>query len=344
MTRCCTATVGVFLCALCSGIGGSSSKLFAHSVRQQVSNYENSEGLSRSRLKLDLNLNFSHSYEKISGTAYSLSGAQERYAKSDISDDEYSKKIYGSRSRVTNSFALSSTQTWQKLTDTRVVVAGSKDLQITSETAGLGVSHWFWKETLQLAVDVSRTLVKRPVFEVLGEDSDIVSPPPTLSSTGTTLGFKHLTTPTTIVSGGVAHVETNERPPENSYNGGVKQFIPRTKSAVHGDVSRIVNRGRVTSKSSYGEVDAWTADLAFLQTLWKGGLSRLSYRYYQEDETTRVRKDELRRGSDTFGVNVAQDLDDKTLELAAYRYFTNEIREGERVAANVYELGFLARF
>ena len=165
-----------------------------------------------------------------------------------------------------------------------------------ARTGGVGLSRWVFKENLQLSADVSRTLVESPVFETLGADSDVVAAPPVVTSTGTALGAKVLATPTTVTNVSWTHTEANNRPPANIYGIGVKQFITVTDSAVHFDAFRAVNRGRVTTATTYGEVDAWIGEAAFLQTLWRNASGRIGYRYYREDETTRVDQNEFVRG------------------------------------------------
>jgi len=312
--------------------------LGASTLSQEVGAYRDNQGTSRDRAKFDLNYQLVHSRAGLTASSYNFVASRDIYEKSGT-DDEYMQDVYGSNQRINDAVSLAAAQTWQKLTETRVMAAETNDQVVKSRTVGLGASHWFWNETLQTSLDISRTQMQRPVFEILDEDSDIISPPPRLQSTGVTVGAKNLATTTTLMSYAVTHVETNDRPPANTYSAGVRQFIVPTRSAVHGSLARAVNRGRITTKTAYGEVDAWLAEVAYLQTLWRGARSRLGYRYYREDETSRASKNEYVRGSDTYSLSLAQELGDKVIEVAASRYFTNELEDGTRIAAGIVEAG-----
>jgi hypothetical protein len=326
----------------------------AHSLRSRIASANASDGTSRQRLKSDLNISLSHQSSVLSQSSYVVSASRERYVKDDISEDEYLQDNYGSGERQTDAVSVAANQTWSKLTDTRAMAGFSSDTVTKSRTAGLGLSRWAMRENLQLSLDVSRTVVEQPVFEVLGADSDVVSPPGLINSTGVSVAAKILASPTTVTSLSYTHIEKNDRPPTHVYAGGVKRYVPFTKSAVHFDLARIFNQGRVTTKSTYGEVDAWIAELAYLQTLWwRGAQAKASYRYYREDEVSRVEGDEYTRGSDLVGMNLSQELTKKmldslsaplTVEASAARYRTNELDDGKAIVANIYELGLLAKF
>lgn len=331
-------------------LAGGSVDAFAHAVRNRRSAYSDNDGVKRDRYKMDVTVDLDHEGAILTKTVYGLSASQEQYQKDDITGDEYSKQIYGSRRRKTDALALSTTQTWSKVTDSRVFASYTTDGVMHARTGGFGISQWFWRENLQLSLDVSRTLVEQPVFETLGADSDVVSPPSLITSTGTTVSSKYLATPTTISTLSFTHVEKNDRPPANIYGFGIKQFVPKTQSAVHLDIARGFNQGRVTNRSDYGEVNAWIAELAFLQNLWRGSSAKAAYRYYKEDETTRVENDEYVRGSDMVSLALAQELTKTPIslplvvEISGARYKTNDLGEGEKLSANIFELGLLAKF
>lgn len=331
----------------------TSHQSLANSWRQRASSYSDDVGVIRQRYKVDMNIEQAHTGGSLTAINYAASASMEQFTKDSIKDDEYMQEVYGSNRRNTGAGSIGISQTWNKLTDTRVMGAYSSDKVMRARTGGLGISRWVWHENLQIGFDVSRTIVEAPVFEVLGADSDVVAAPPLVTSTGTSLSTKMLATPTTVTLLNWSHIEKNDRPPTNIYSGGIKQFIPFTESAVHLDVARAFNRGRVTTESTYGEVDAWISDLAFLQSLWKDASVRLGYRYYKEDETTRVEGNEYVRGSDLISIGFAQRLTKRqietlaapvSLEVSAARYTTNELETGSKIAANIYEVGMSAQF
>jgi len=327
--------------------------ILAHTVEQQLNAYEDSEGLNRQRMNVNLGLLFSHP-GSINETSYNLDVRRDIVRDNNLIGNDYSQDVYEGGDQVQDAVTLSASQTWEKLTSTRILASASMDEQVRSRTYGAGLSRWVAHESLQLSFDLSRTVVDRPKFEVLGVDSDIESPPTIVNAVGTTLGIKHLATTTTVMDYTVMHAETNDRPPANTYGVGVKQFIPITTSAVHANVARAVNRGRVTNESNYGEVSAWLGEVAFLQYFKSKTSAKFSYRYYQEDEVTRIEKDELTRGSDAIALNFAQEIPKGTvdslqvpvvLHIGASRYLTNAIdASGTKVAANTIEAGVQAKF
>jgi hypothetical protein len=162
------------------------------------------------------------------------------------------------------------------------------------------------------------------------------------------IGVRHLATPTTIVDYGLSQVAADNRPHANSGSIGVRQFVPPVEGAVQITGTRSYNRGYVTTDSTYGQVDAWIGEVAWLQTIAPGGKCRVGYRYYREDETTRAFENEQVFGSDTMSVGLSQDVPKEavdslptpvTLELAYARYLTNA-----GISASSYEFGVSARF
>jgi len=326
---------------------------YAHSIRQRASSYEDDHGSLRQRYKFDSNLKFNHTSGSITATSYALSAGLEQQTEKDIESNDYWKEYYEDGERQSQDYNISASQTWSKLTDSRVILGYSTDHVTTSRTGGLGISRWVWSENLQLSVDVSRTVVEQPLFEILDTDSDIIGEPTVVSSTGTSFGVKSLATPTTVTNVSWLHMEKNNRPPTNVYSGGVKQFIPMTKSAVHIDVSRAFNQGRIKTDTTYGEVDAWILQGAFLQSFWTGSNGRLAYRYYRESEVTRVDQEEYVRGTDLISFNISQELTPKDIsnlqfpvvvECSVARYKSNEIDSDRKLAANIFEVGIQTKF
>lgn len=324
----------------------ASAGLEAHTLRSRIASAQASDGSQRQRMRSDLNLNLNHSGFLTSST-FGLSASRERSDKRETSEEEI--EVYGTTRRQTDSLNFNAGQNWSKIWDTRLLSGYSTDGVMKSRTFGAGTSLWTMKENLQLSFDASRTVVDQPVFEILGADSDIISPPELLTSTGLTFASKLLVSPTTVATLSYTNVEKNDRPPTHVYASGVKQYIKPTKSAIHIDGARVFNQGRVTTASTYGEVNAWIAEAAWLQQLWKGAVSKLTYRYYREDEATRVDQDLYTRGSDFVGLGFAQDLQvgdsvPWTVETNASQYKTNALDEDRKVTAKIFEMGLTAKF
>jgi len=154
--------------------------------------------------------------------------------------------------------------------------------------------------------------------------------------------------PTMMALYSVGQIFSSDRPVASTFAVGGRYFFPAAEGALHGSVARSLNRGRITTETTYGQVSAWLAEVAYLQTLWTEARGRVSYRYYREDEITRAFADELVMGSDLVGVNLSQTLPKGvlgegtqrfTVEASAQRYLTNI-----GVAGTIFEVGLLTAF
>jgi hypothetical protein len=322
---------------------------FAHTVRQELGAYQDNQGLSRQRIGYDVTVDGpQRAGAGLTSSTFDLTARRDFYNDTSVVDSDYDREVYGGGRRTGDSAALTATQTWDRLTETRVLGAFSSDLQVESRTWGVGASTWGLHETLRLSVDLSRTVTDQPEFRFLDFDSKQVGNPPLTSSTGVSLGVRHLATPTTIVDYGAGQLVNDTRPPSSTGQVAIRQFVPPVSGALHVAGTRAYNRGYISTDTTYGQVDAWTLETAWLQNLWRGALARLGYRYYKEDETTRAYADEKVFGSDTVSLGMSQELPKGatfgltrplTLEASAARYLTNV-----DIAATSFELGLAARF
>ncbi len=338
---------------LCWSVLLPSALASAHTAKQRLSSYEDQQGLRRQRLSFNLGLQFNHG-STLTSTAYTIDMRRDSIQDDRAAEQEYVLKHYGLDEQLEYGGNIAFSQTWNRLTTTRQMFGGTSDSVVETRNFGVGVSHWLFHETVQLGLDVSRTLLNRPAYEYLGADSDNEIMPALVNSTGVAFSVKHLATPTTVTNYGVTRIDASNRPTAYVYTTGIKQFIPPTSSAVHVDIARALNKGRVTRYSNYGEVSAWSGEAAFLQSLWTHAHGKVFYRYYREDEVTRVDADELTRGSDTGGIHMSQEIPKGTLdairvplvlEAAFSRYFTNELDDkGTKVVATMVEAGVQAKF
>lgn len=323
---------------------------FAHSIKQKAAGYEDNDGHTRQRVAYDMTIDGGGAKSvPLTDSTYTLAVQADQFQNTEVRNDTYDREIYdGSDYRMSRQAQLSATQTWDKLSETRVLAAYATDQKVKSKTWGVGFSQWVWSETIRLAFDLSRTILEQPLYQYLDFDSQEVGNPTIASSTGITLGVRHLAGPTTILDYTVGYTATENRPATKAGTVAVRQFLPSLDGAVHASVTRADNRGYVTVESNYGQVDAWIGELAYLQNLWKGGHLRTGYRYYKEDEITRAYEDQQVFGSDTGSVGLSQDLPKGwaenvqvplTLEMSGARYLTNV-----GIAATSFEAGVTAKF
>lgn len=320
----------------------------AHTIRQKAGVYRDNNGLERSRVGLDGSLDFSLGGEQLTNTSYTLGVSRDTFKYDDLASNKYQSSVYESDTRTQDAASVAATQTWKKITDTRVVGAYTADARSRSRTLGVGASRWIAGETWQLSFDVSRTKSERPEFEIVDYDSEIVAAPTDATSTGTSFGVRNLSTPTTITIANVTEIRSSDRPVTRIGSLGVRQFVIPANGALHLTGTRAYNRGKLTTENTYGEVDAWQADVAWLQTLWRGASGRIAYRWYREDETTRAYADELVFGSDMVHLGLAQELPKVgvgsrevplTVEMSGTRYATNS-----NVNAGSLEFGLSGKF
>ncbi len=319
----------------------ASQAVHADTVRQQYSHYSDNLGQGRDRWQLDLSFDFAHQNSSVEKSSLSMS----------LSRDMFRETAEEAENRSADSGSLNYGLTWGKTTDGRVMAAFTEDPATRSATGGIGVSQWIWRETLQLSLDASRTLVSRPYREVVGYDFDIIAPPALYQSTGVTMSLRHLATPRTIANYSVSQVMSNERPDAESYTADVRQFFPGARGAMRATVGRFVNRGRLTQATIFGQMDAWLAELGWQQEMWAGAAGKIRYRWYREDEDSRKAGEKFVLGTDMVTAQIQQQVSGNrkgqvpvVVEGAVSRYLTNEIdAKGTKVAATTFELGVAAR-
>ena len=337
---------------LLSGMAGGA---FGHSLKQKLGQYQDNQGMNRQRLGMDAALQYQGSGGPMSSHGWNVSLSRDLFTDRNVhqtggeaTEDKYAKEVYGTGQRVSASGTVSATQTWNKITETRALVSMTKDERTDTRTGSLGASQWIFHETVQCSLDVSRTLTERPLFEILDVDFEVISPPVQYTATGITAGLRHLVTPTTLMQYAYTRMDSNDRPPSHTYSYEIRQFIPLVDGAIHGSVARALNRGKMTLTTAYGEVSAWQTEISALKNLWRGARSRMSYRLYKEDETTRAYGDELVFGSDMITLSLAQEIPagaignfslPLSIEGGVSRYVTNTT-----IAANTMEMALAAKF
>jgi hypothetical protein len=320
---------------------------FAHSVKQKAGTYADNQGRERQRMQMDLGFE-TPSSGRMSASSLSLSAGRDLYVFGDGDDSARNRELYGENLREQNIFTIAATQTWERVTDTRISATSQNDDKVHARSFSAGASQWYYGETIRVSYDLSRTVVEQPEFRFLDYDSQEVGNPPIVSSVGSTVGVRHLASTTTIMDYTVSRIENENRPATNAATAGVREFLPSANAAIHVNVNRSYNRGYIGNDTTYGQVDAWSFETAWLQTLWLGASGRMAYRYYKEDETTKAYQDEKVFGSDMYSVSFVQHLGKKAvdnlnvplqLEAGAAKYLTNV-----GVAANSYEMGLTAKF
>jgi hypothetical protein len=328
---------------------------FADGLRQQAGFYRNDEGLERQRLRVESN--FDVSARKISSlTSSNIVVGVERdiYRDLDAHDDKFGKEFFAGGRRIRDGWSLGWNNSFNKLTDTRIFASGQADGITSARNFALGLSRWFWHESMQINLDVSRTLAQRPELMVLDVDSTVINPPGHFSSTGTSIGLRHLATPTTITNYGVSLIASNDRPLRQDYSFGIKQFVRPFNGAVHFDLIRSLNRGKLEETTLDGQLTAWVGEIAYLQNILRGQFLRAAWRQYVEQEVTRAYQDVLVRGTDMWSLGVSNDLKKMnwikapvSVDLVYSRFRTNEMvisAQSKRINAQTFEFGATAKF
>lgn len=300
-----------------SGFAATSSQV---DVKQALGGYADNAGQSRTKAAFD-----------VASGSYAFGISRERVTDTNWRNNKYLQTVYGEGVRLNDSWSLGASRNFDKLTDTRIAVGGSSDGVIKSQNFGAGVSRWMIHETFQAGLDVSRSIVDRPEYEILDFDATVLTAPSMVSSSGATVTARHLSTPTTMTLASAAFNQSSDRPLARFYQAGVRQYVPVAGGAVHGTLYRGLNQGSLSTKTLYGEVNSWATDLAWIQELGRATQVRAGWRVYQERETGRAYQDETQFGSDLFSLGIVHDVkpdlmagNGVTVEAGIARYFSNK--------------------
>lgn len=323
------------------------SLLGAHEINPYFGGYKATNGESRSEGSVAGTLESGpYGSTGISSASYTVSGSKERIVVDEVGQDKYLEEYFPDGVREQNTVGLSTTHTFKKLTDLRLGGLWSSDSETTSKTWSAGLGHWWFHDSIQTNLDVSRTQTNRPSSAILDYDAETVLLAPSVSNGGATLSVKHLATPTTVWSAGYTRVEASDRPRLDAYRVALRQFIPPATASVHTSLTRIINTGPVTTETTSGSLAGLQAEIAFLKSLWQGAAARLGYRYAREDEETRAYGDHLVYGADSYTLGFTQDVKKGvvtdhafTVRATATRYITNR-----GVSASLGEAGMAVRF
>lgn len=310
----------------------SHPSVFASEVMQRVGGYSGDAGNeTRSAAALGGSITQRPLFDgAISSGSYDLQAGVEQIAVKDFAKDKYMSEYFPNGVRENRSASLNTSQTIRKLTDVRLGGNWLSDNVTTTRTASAGVGRWWFHDTIQTNVDVSKTETNGPTISILDLDSETINLGPKVASGGGTFSLKHLATPTTIWGASWTRIDASNRPPLNAYGLNGKQFIPAWSAAIHGSVTRIINTGEVDTTTSSGSLTGIQSEWAFLKTLWDGGASRVAYRFVREDEQTRAYGDHMLYGADSYSMGFTQDIkkgviSDRPLQahVVATRYISN---------------------
>ncbi len=321
----------------------------AHSFDQKINLYRDNHGVERRATQLGLGIDIKHYGNSLTQSNYNLNWSNDWQEDHNYFEerDKGKREFYGTPVNNSQNINAQTSQTFHRITTTRQLVDFSLDEKIKARTGSLGASHWFRHETLELSLDYSRTVLNRPTQDFLDYDFETIILPSHVNSYGWTLGVKNLTTPTTVLSSNYSFIQSSDHPASHYLGGGIKQFIPASQSAIHANVIYARSEGKLPLTTALGNVASWSSEIAWLQTISRTGtLTRLAYRIYREDQTTRAYQDQLVYGSDLVSLGILQNLpkmnetlNDVQVHIKASRYLNNQ-----KLAANVLEGGVVAKF
>jgi hypothetical protein len=93
-------------------------------------------------------------------------------------------------------------------------------------------------------------------------------------------------------------------PPESIPTGGQETSLRTTKTSVDLGMIRAINKGALGTDTTYGEVDSLTMEAGVNIQFDQRVHSRLAYRFYKEQEMTRVLREEKLFGSDLVSLGL----------------------------------------
>ena len=303
--------------------------LMAHEVDQRVGSYSSSDGESRVMARF---LGRADAPVFAGGDGvFSLSvSAQSESVKS---DDSYTTKNFEDGRRVERNFGMDGSLIWAKRTEMTVGGSAAGDSVSKTFSARAGLGQWLLGDQLRIGLNASSSKTMRPADSFLDYDSATVNILPEVSSITGAINIKAILNPKTSVSADYVVANSLERPLLHAWSAGIKQYFDACDCAVHGDMGRVINLGKLNTNMSAGELTGSQVSISYLQTLWSKAHGRLAYRYAREDEFTRAYEDHLVFGADSYVAALSQEVPsdlvgggDRTvlLDLAATRYLHNK--------------------
>jgi hypothetical protein len=320
----------------------------AHEVDQRIGGYSSSDGESRSMAWMNGRADVPAMASGEIVSSLTVNANIERVRVSGEANTEYMKTHFPDGQRLEQTFGMDSDWTYSKTTNFAFggSISGDGVVKTTSKRASIG--QWLLGDQLRIGVSGSTTETKRPEARILDYDSVTILLKPRMVSTSAGLSVKAILNPTTIVNGDYSKVQSTERPALQSWAVGARQYIPSCECSVHGDMARVINLGALNTNMSTGQLMGTQVSVSYLQTLWRDGHARLSYRYAREDEFTRAYNDHLVFGSDSYTAAISHEFQktriqgrDRPLlvDLAATRYIDNK-----RAAGTTMEMGGSVKF
>jgi hypothetical protein len=327
-----------------SGLILASTNIMAHEVDQRVGSYSSSDGESRTMVRF-LGRADVPSFAGGDGVfALSLSAQSENVK----SDDSYTTKNFDNGRRVDRNLGIDGSLTWAKRTELTLGGAAAGDSVSKTWSARAGLGQWLLGDQLRIGLNAASSKTSRPADSFLDYDSSTVNILPEASSVTGAINIKAILNPKTTVSADYVVANSSERPLLHAWSAGIKQYFDACDCAVHGDLGRVINLGKLNTNMSAGELTGSQVSISYLQTLWSKAHGRLAYRYAREDEFTRAYEDHLVFGADSYVAALSQELPgdlvgggDKAvlLDLAATRYLHNKAG-----SASTVELGGSVKF
>lgn len=170
-----------------------------------------------------------------------------------------------------------------------VGMSGSKSDGAVDQTSfGGRASTWMRENTLRIQGEYSQQSSTRDPRDYLDTDGIRVRVASDAKGNTFTLRLTHLTTPTTILLGDASQTRSDGRPAALSYGGEVRQYIVKTRSAIHVRYAGYQDNSLINDPTTdYGSVKAQTGQFRWNQRLPKFFMVSLTGRIHNETETPR---------------------------------------------------------
>jgi len=174
--------------------------------------------------------------------------------------------------------------------------------QINSDTTqSFGLYAWFLKETIQIAVNQSRTNSKQIAIDTIDRDAFRVITPTSIDGISRNINILALLSTTTIGETSFTEIKRSDRPIAKLYTLGGKQYFTAINGALHSKISLYENLGEIQPLTLQGQTIAQSIDTQWLQRVSDKYIVSVGYRAYFEDESPRAENaDDVSRASDTI--------------------------------------------
>ncbi|MDA9951022.1 hypothetical protein N9D31_00475 [Oligoflexaceae bacterium] len=175
----------------------------------------------------------------------------------------------------------------------------SEDGGSSSFSYGLEGSQWWAHESLRTTLQVKKNKAKQDAADFTATDGVRILLPAEVESLNALFQVLHIAGKSTIMSYSFSHTQRDDRP--DSFGAAIewRQHFSSAGGSLHSGYSYYENVGQIRPVTTFGEIEAHTLNLSWLQKIGDHTVWTTGYRFYWELESPREADLEVQQiGSD----------------------------------------------